>query len=114
MVLKGETALAIYGARATAGVIIVQTKGKISLSPDYTLTPDEIPTNLFTLYEQHNFGGNKPVHYLLNGKKRKLNRLKKLDTGKILLIKVYTDRLKSTQMGFSGGSVVVNILTLQR
>jgi len=110
-VLKNEAALAIYGARAAAGAILIQTKGKFNPYPDYTLTPDEIPANLFTLYEQHKFGGERTVQYLLNGKKRKLRHLQKMNTEKIQYIRVYTAGMKAAQLGYSGGSVVVNVIT---
>lgn len=62
-VLKDENALLLYGSRAANGVVIIRTKGKANPRADYTLSPQEIPADLFTLYETLEFGGGLPPEW---------------------------------------------------
>jgi TonB-dependent SusC/RagA subfamily outer membrane receptor len=110
-VLKGENALALYGSRgAEGGVIIIQTDGEVNFRPDYTLTPEEIPADLFLLYETLDFGADKEVVYLLQGNPIKLRKLKKIPTTEFASVKVYQRELKVKLMGYSEQEVVVDVI----
>lgn len=110
-VLKGERALALFGNRGVKnGVIIIQTKGEVLPPADYTLTQEEIPADLFSLYETLNFGEGKEVVYLLQGNPIKLRKLKKIATSGIASIKVYQRELKVRLMGYSEQEVVVDVI----
>jgi len=112
-VLKGESALALYGSPgAKVGVIIIQTKGDFIPPADYTLTPEEIPENLFSLYETKDFGAGKEVVYLLQGNPITSAKLKKIATTDIASIKVYQRAFKVRLMGYGEQEIVVDV-TLQ-
>lgn len=108
-VYKGENAVSLYGARGKNGVIVVTTKNGNYNRPDYTLTPGEIPADIFTRYAELNFGSGKEVVYLLDGKPQRLKKLQKLDTATISFIKVYEGSEKAGRMGQSGKDVVVSV-----
>lgn len=109
-VLKGENAFALYGSKGKKnGVIIIQTDGEVLPRPDYTLTPEEIPTNLFSLHETLGFGEGKKVVYLLQSSPIKLRKLKKIATVDIASIKVYQRALKVKLMGYNEQEVVVDV-----
>lgn len=109
-VIKDESSVALYGSRGANGVIIIQTNGEINFRPDYTLTPEEIPANLFSLYETLNFGADKEVVYLLQGNPIKLRKLKKISTDEFTSVKVYQRELKVKLMGYSEQEVVVDVI----
>ncbi|WP_020567551.1 TonB-dependent receptor plug domain-containing protein [Neolewinella persica] len=110
-VLKGESALVLYGSQGGKnGVIIIQTKDDITPRADYTLTPEEIPADIFSLYETKDFGAGKQVVYLLQGNPIKLRKLKKLATTDIASIKVYERALKVRLMGYSEQEVIVDVI----
>ncbi|MFT5998300.1 MAG: hypothetical protein ACI81P_000753 [Neolewinella sp.] len=100
----------VYGERAANGVIIIRTKGKVIPRADYTLTPAEIPAELFSLYQAQDFGAGKKVVYLLNGQRTKLRKTKKTSTTKISSIKVYQSEFKVNLMGYSKQEVVVDVI----
>jgi len=110
-VIKGKNALALYGSQgANDGVIIIHTKGEATPCADYTLTPEEIPANLFSLYEIMDFGAGKEVVYLLQGNPIKLRKLKKIATTDIASVKVYQRVLKVRLMGYSKQQVIVDVM----
>jgi TonB-dependent SusC/RagA subfamily outer membrane receptor len=106
---KDESAIAIYGTRGKNGVIVVATKDGNYIRPNYTLTPEEIPADIFTRYAELEFGSGKEVVYLLDGKLQRLKKLRKLDTTTIESIKVYEGSEKANRLGQTGKNMVVSV-----
>ncbi len=111
-VLKDASATTLYGPAGANGVVIITTKNGNYTRPNYTLTQDEIPTDIFTRYAELKFGAGKEVVYLLDGKPQGLKKLNKLDTSTIESIKVYEGLEQTKRIGHSGKDVVV-IIKLQ-
>ena len=108
-IIKDASATALYGARGANGVVIITTKSGNFVRPNYTLTSEEIPADIFTRYAELNFGAGKKVIYLLDGKPRRLKKLRKLDTTTIEAIKVYEGTDKAKRMGHSHHERVVDV-----
>lgn len=106
---KDASATTLYGPRGANGVVVITTKSGNYTRPNYTLTPDKIPTDIFTRYAELEFGAGKEVVYLLNGKPQSLKNLSKLDASAIESIKVYEGPEKAARVGQSGKDVVVII-----
>ncbi len=96
---------------ATNGVIIITTKDKLPVPADYTLEPEEIPADIFARYATLDFGAGKNVVYLLNGKKRHLRKLRKIEQERIRWIKVYQTTAKTVALGYTAEDVVVEVET---
>ncbi|TXF89717.1 hypothetical protein FUA23_09725 [Neolewinella aurantiaca] len=111
-VYKDEKATNLYGIRARNGVVVIVTKSGNFTRPDYTLSPDQIPADLFTRYAELNFAEGEQVVYLLDGKPTALKRLRKMDTSMIDSIRVYKGAEKADRIGHAGKGIVVSIKLL--
>lgn len=111
-VLKDAAATVAYGPAGDNGVVVIVTKNGNYTRPDYTLTPDEIPADIFNRYAELNFGDGKEVVYLLNGKPQHLKKLSKLDASAIASIRVYEGADKALRLRQKGKDVVV-VVTLK-
>jgi len=106
---KDASATALYGAAGANGVVVITTKNGNYTRPNYTLTPAEIPVDIFSRYAELKFGAGKEVVYLLNGKPRKLKALSKLNTVDIMSIRVYEGPDKAKRIGQEGKDIVVAV-----
>lgn len=110
-VIKDDIGCAIYGASGKKGVILITTKDSWQPPADYTLKKGEIPNDIFERYDTLKFGGDKVVYYLKNGKRRSLQKLKKLNTDHIHCIKVFQSPSKTVHMGFENDAILVDVRT---